>query len=352
MTRFTLLLLIGCGCRPSVVFDTPIPMDSTFDRELATGDELARYEAAAAYSEAHRGRALMILRGDEVVFETGQNGFALEDPHHLFSGTKSFSCALFETAREDGQLDADERVRDTLTELPEQADPLTVDHLLHLSSGMKQDFLGLTRDGIRENQRIEDKYARALERPWKTDPGEVFDYGSAHFDVFGELVTRKLGVDPLDQLQDRVFDPIGMRTAGWIRDPAGNPALAYGAFTTVNEWAKYGVLVRDDGEFQGQQVFQPGSLSACMEGSEANPAYGRTFWLNQDVEDDVALVAADRLEPDGPILYNDGPPDLVAAAGHNDQRLYILPSLDLVIVRLADGGRGYTDAGLLSLILE
>jgi hypothetical protein len=46
-------------------------------------------------------------------------------------------------------------------------------------------------------------------------------------------------------------------------------------------------------------------------------------------DDDVELVAERALEDDGPIIWNDGPDDLVAAAGHDDQRLYVIPSEDL-----------------------
>lgn len=344
------LAAVGCGCRERMAFTDPIPVDDTFARNLATGDTLARYEEAAAYSEAHRGWALMILEGDEVVFETGQNGHGLDEPHHLFSGTKSFTCALFVAAEADGLLTADERVRDTIPELPDAADALTTDHLLHLTSGMRQP-LALTLDAGLVDQRIEDKYAYAIEQPWKTAPGEVFDYGPSHFNVFGELVTRKLDGDPLAYLEERVLDPIGLKTAGWARDPAGNPQLSQGAWTTVNEWAKYGVLARDDGEFLGQRVLPEGGLHSCFVGSDANPAYGRTWWLNEDVDDDVELVSESRLEEDGRIIWNEGPADLVAAAGHDDQRLYVIPSEDLVIVRLGDGGRGFVDAELLSRIL-
>lgn len=347
----SLLLFLTVGCAQQAVFDTPIAPDDTFERVPATGALLERYEAAAAYSEAHDGRALLILKGDEVVFETGQNGHTLDEPHHLFSGTKSFSCGLFAAAVEDGHMAAEERVRPTLPELPDAADDLTVDHLLHLTSGMHQAF-HLTRDALRAEQRVDDKYAATLDVRWKTPPGETFEYGTSHFNVFGAFAGRKTGEDPLDYLRRRVLDPIGFRDAGWIRDPAGNPMFSFGAWTTVNEWAKYGALVRDDGVFLGERVLPEGALHGCFEGSPANGAYGRTFWLNRDPGDDVDLIAPRRLEPDGPLLWNDGPTDLVAAAGHDDQRLYIVPSQDLVVVRLAEGSWTFKDRELLRLILD
>lgn len=336
-----LLLLLACAAK--IDFDQPLPVDDTFARVPAEGALLERIQRAADYSAAHNGRAFMVLIGDEVVFEQGQNGHGLDEPHHLFSGTKSFTCALFETLRQQDGLTAEEDVGLGLTK------PVTVDQALHLTSGQRQAPFKLGWDLMREDPRY-DIYAETLKQPFDTEPGEVFAYGSTHFNLFGALVTERYG-DPVELLQQRVFDPIGLRTAGWLRDASGNPALSLGAWTTANEWAKFGVLMRDDGRFLGRQVLQPG-LHDCFQGSTANPGYGRTFWLNREVGDDVALIARSRLEDSGPILSNDGPADLVAAAGHDDQRLYIVPSLDLVIVRLSDGHRKFEDHALLAPFFE
>ncbi len=347
---WTLLLLSACAAKVS--FDSPLPPDGGLPYEPATGDELARYEAAAAYSEAHRGRAFVVVKGDAIVYQSGQNGHALDAPHHLFSGTKTFSCLLMAAADADGHLQPDDRVRKVLPELPKEARRLTVDQLLHLTSGVSHDFLRLSVDGMRARPRVDDKAAIALSQPWRHDPGERFAYGATHFFLFGEVIERSVGLDPVDYLQQRVFEPIGFRTAGWIRDPSGTPALSYGAFTTAAEWAEIGVLLRDDGMFRGQRVLPEGLFAGCAQGSEANPAYGRAAWLNRDVDrDTVDLVAVRRLEPTGPIVSNDAPSDLLVAAGHDDQRLYVIPSLDLVIARLGDGGWSFTDRELLAPFL-
>lgn len=345
------LPMVLLACADPVHFDAPIPVDGTFARTPATGEELDRYQEAAAYSERHDGRALLVLKGDTVVFETGQNGHPLEAPHHLFSGTKSFTCALFAVLEADGVLSADERVRDTLPELPDAAAELTVDQLLHLTSGATQDFRALTWDGLRGHRRVEDTYAHAVGLPFDAVPGERFRYGATDFNLFGELVTRKTGRSPRAILEERVFAPLGLETAGWLEDPMGNPALAHGVWTTAAEWATYGALVRDDGVFLGERILPEGALHDCLVGSDANPGYGRTFWLNADVPDGVEKVAQRRLEPDGPQIWNEGPADLVAAAGHDDQRLYIVPSEDLVVVRLGEGGWGFRDRELLARLL-
>lgn len=346
-----LVATLGLGCQARQSFETAIPIDDTFPRQPVTGALQERYEAAARWSEARDGLALVILRGDAVIFESYARRYDPSTPIHIFSGTKSFSCALALLLEADGALDLNEDVQDTLPELAAGAG-VTPDTLLHFTSGVAQDNRALTRDGLLEEQSIEDKYAYAVVLPSESAPGEVFVYGSSHQAVLGALITTKIGQSPLEYLEARLFTPMGMRFGGWNHDPAGNPMLAYGAWTTANEWLKYGVLLRDGGLWQGQALLPEGGVDRCTTGSAANPAYGMTLWLNEDVADDVDLSAFASLAEDGRILDPDGPADLFAAAGYKDNRLFVVPSEELVIVRLGDGSRRFSDPTLLGMILR
>ena len=172
--------------------------------------------------------------------------------------------------------------------------------------------------------------------------------------AFGALMKRKLGEDPVAYLERRVLRPIGFRTSWWTIDPAGNSMLPYGAWTTALEWAKYGVLVRDGGVWRGTRVLPADGVSACLHGSRVMPAYGLTFWLNAPVGPQVNAHAIPALRGGGPrgFLYQDGPPDLFAAAGARDNRMYVVPSRGLVIVRLGTGNRQWRDAEFLSRALD
>jgi CubicO group peptidase (beta-lactamase class C family) len=356
MDRMWLAVVLLTGCSDKIWYDTPLPVDDTFPRVEATGAALERYRSAAAYSVEHAGLALLVLEGTDVVFEQYDHGHAGQTPHHLYSGTKSFTCALAQALVADGLLDLDERVVDTLPEFSDgdRKDRVTVRQLLSFTSGIDQPWFKLSADGMRVDQKVEDKYAFAVGVSAKHEPGEVWQYGSAHQPVFGELATRKLGGDPLAYLEQRVFDPIGMRFSGWIRDPSGNPALPYGAFTTADEWAKFGVLARDDGAWQGEQVLPPGAFSECWQGSDANPGYGLTWWLNRSVPADTPLQGFGSLEDYAqgePLILAGGPSDLVVAAGYDDQRLYVIPSEDLVVVRLGTGDRKWSDGEFIGRVL-
>jgi CubicO group peptidase (beta-lactamase class C family) len=333
-------LLALAACAERQTFPDPIPVDDTFPRAAPAPDALARFEAADAYSTSRRGRAMLVLQGDTVVFEAGENGHSLDEPGPLYSGTKSFACAAALAARDDGLLDLDAPAADTLTEWRGDADKeaIRVSDLLHFTSGLKDDFWKLTYDGLIVDQKVDDKYAVAVAEPTTFEPGSAFRYNGTDLLVFGEVLTRVTREDPLSYLQAKVLDPIGFRTSGWSHDPSGNPMMAYGAWTTVNEWAKFGRLVRDDPRY-----------ADCRHGSDPMPAYGLNFWLNAELTaDQAALVPT---HPSAGRLIPEAPDDLFMAAGARDQRLYVIPSLDLVIVRLGDGGMRWDDRAFVARVL-
>lgn len=342
-------------------FDQPVPDPAPFAMAEPSKDEVARFEAADAYAEQAGGFALLVLRGDEIVFESYHNGYKQDSPHHLYSGTKSFACALAAAAIADGILRLDEPVADTLPAF--RADPrkarITVEQLLDFSSGLETSFRDLTLDGLLkpERQRVRDKYARSLELGLTSDPGARFVYGSSHLMVFGALMKAKLNSSPLAFLKRRVLDRIGFQYAGWAHDASGNPALPYGVWTTARQWARFGVLLRDDGRFEGNVILPPGLLSRCRRPSPAMAGYGLTLWLNapMDPNTDISGVPKRLMRMRGSerqLLDPGGPEDLFAAAGFDGQRLYVLPSANLVVVRLGTEDRTFRDCDFLGRLLR
>ncbi len=339
----TAMFTVACGGPKLDYADQILARDQAFGEAEPGAEALARYQAAADYAGDFGALNLLIIEGNDVAYEWTAEGYDANAPHHLFSGTKSFSCAVAALLEQDGTLDLDAPVSGTIPELA-SGDDVTARHLLHFTSGIEQRFFDLSTDGMLENQRIDDKYAYSvgLEGQWAS--GSRFQYGSSHQMVFGELVKRLDEGNALTILDERVFGPIGLAYGGWHHDPAGNPMLPYGAWTTAWEWAKYGVLMRDDGLWKGERVLPEGVREACSTGSEANPAYGLTWWLNGPLGDDADLGGIQSLATDGtPILHPTDYPDAFVAAGHDHQRLWVVPSLDLVAVLISDGTPGFDD---------
>ncbi|MBN1287968.1 MAG: serine hydrolase [Anaerolineae bacterium] len=320
---------------------------------LPAQEDAPDYTLAADYSRAHNGLVLYILKDDVVAYEEYLYDYGPHVARALYSGTKSFACAIAVAAVEDGLLDLDELVSNTLPEFKDDPNKakITVRHLLNLTSGLDpgSEVLWATAEV--------DKYRLAMTMEAVAAPGERFDYGPSHLFVFGEVMRRKLaplGENPLDYLYRRVFDPIGLEVTAWMRDIAGNPYLPAGAFLSAPEWAKYGTLLKNGGRWEGRSILPAAGLRECYHGSTANPAYGLTFWLNNPVP--RTIITGEVMEmvfPNGRTqLYAAGPPDLIAAVGAYNQRMYIIPSHGLVVVRFGWDDPTWEDAEFLARLLH
>ena len=318
------------------------------------------YDRAAAYNAEKNGVSLVILKDGVLVHESYPNQGRADKSWELASATKSFSGVIAAAAVQDGLLTLDEKVADTLPEWRGDARAdITLRQLLTLTSGIDA--------GIAVKDRGM-SYADAITRPALAKPGETFAYGPAAFQVFGEVMRRKLQAaypgryrDPVDYLQARVLTPLGIAPVSWRRD-GGYARLPNGARFTARDLATFGEFVRRDGLHDGIALVDPATLSAIREGTEANPGYGLTWWLNRPIP--PALANGDGPQANATDLYTnplaaDLPDDLIMAAGAGKQRLYILPAEGLVIVRqepltlrsLRSGGSGFSDVEFLRLVL-
>lgn len=285
------------------------------------------YEAAASYLDSVNGHAMLVYEDGRLVFERYMNGHTAEKPHLLASGTKSFSGFMAVAAQEEGLLTLDEKLCETITEWKEDAqkNTITIRQLLSLSSGIAGG------DNMRPPS-----YKQAITLAEVTGaPGTRFQYGPVPYQIFGEVMRRKLvksgkAKDPLDYLQQRLFTPLGMKYELWREDVDKMPHLPSGAFFTAREWAKFGLLILNNGSWEGKQIVKPESLAECFKPAPANRSYGMTFW---------------KAKPGDPI------PDLVMAAGKGKQKLFMIPSKKLLIVQFADAERSYREEKFLSLAL-
>ena len=288
------------------------------------------FDRAAAYSESSNGISLLVMLDGRVAFERYSARTGPGFPMELASATKSFCGILACIAVAEGLCTLDEKISGTITEW--RSDPrkreITLRQLLTLSSGLKT---GNERGNV-------PTFAQAIAAPMVYAPGERFSYGAVPFQVFGEFLKRKLGGrDPVAYLDEKVFQPIGLRYSRWTRGTDGNPHLSSGAALTARNWAKFGELVRLGGTWQGRVLITERLLSACFEGTAANPAYGLTWWLNRDTSEELRK-SIPQLENGTDFMYDESyiPHDLVFAAGSGKQRLYLIPSLGMVIVRQGD----------------
>ena len=310
--------------------------------------------AAAKYSDARHGTSLLVTQNGRTVFEHYANGGGVEGGWPIFSGTKSFWGIAALVAAGEGLFKLDDRVADTITEW--KSDPrksqITIRQLLNLTSGL-EGASRLHRDSIA------DRNAMALSVPVVAAPGSAFIYGPSHLQVFGELLRRKLaGRSTFGYLQEHVLSPLGIYGTEYKQDARGNPLLATGFHLSARQWARLGDLVLGHGAFGGRQIVSSDLLQQAFKGSGANPSYGLTFWLNRpsgfmtrEADTEKLLdLPWQRASWRGICISKTAPADMVVGLGSHYQRLFIIPSLSTVIVRLSSADARFSDAEFLRLV--
>ena len=304
--------------------------------------EAERYKMAAQYSADNNGKAVLVMKGDKLVFEEYQNGHSAETAWFLASGTKSFAGVMLAAAIEDKLFKSfDEKVSETITEwkTDKQKADITLRQLLSLTSGIDAGQIG----------RVPTYEESVMDFGIETTTGTKFEYGPVPFQIFGEVMRRKLLTRQetvSNYLRRRILEPIGLKVAFWRNGRDGNPLLPQGASLAAREWIKFGLFLKNGGKFSGKQIVAKKLLDELVVGTKANPAYGITFWLNRDGFDPRGQTQLMRIERvDGEEIR-----DLYMAAGAGNQRLYIIPSKDLVIVRYGNFG-SYDDREFLGRMM-
>ncbi len=277
------------------------------------------FTAAAAYAAERRGVSMLVMQRGEVIFEDYPNEGGAARGWELASGAKSFTGIMAAAAVQDDLLSWDEPAAETLPEWrSDERRRITIRHLLSLTSGIGGGPIARPPT-----------YADAIAQHAEAPPGERFAYGPTPFQIFGEIIRRKTNGDPLDYLTRRILAPLDIEPTHWRRGGDGMPHMPSGAGLTARDWARFGWFVLQSGEGRVDRD----ALAQCFIGSRANPGYGLSFWLLRD-----GLVRPGRnagIEIDTAMSERFG--GISMAAGAGNQRLYLIPALDLVIARQASG---------------
>ncbi len=317
---------------------------------LRAGDlDPAAVRKAAEYSTKHRGTSFLVIQNGKTLREEYPGKANAETPQRIYSGTKAFWNLAALAAAEDSILDLDEKVAKTIASWRKDSrkSRITIRQLLDFSCGLAPGF------GLQVND-YGDRDKAALKLPVVAEPGEAFIYGPSALQVFHQVLKEKLKKkSPTEYLERRVLKKMRLGPQRYLDDRAGNPLLAAGFVLSARQWAKMGEIVLA----KGKPVLKPESLAQCWRGSATNRAFSFGWWNNQAAPGGREFNFEEMLHPKwsqqtwrDACLCRDAPPDLVACIGSGYQRLYVIPSLDLVVVRQGAGG-GFSDARFLRLLL-
>ena len=316
-----------------------------------------QFDAAATYAIGEGARAVIAIRDGQVVLERYGNGGSAGRGETLASGTKSFTCPLAAAAEDDGLLNIEDLVGNVLppwapggsapqNEVKRQIRGID---LLSVTSGLN--ISGAAGGALNDV----DSYAQVINATSRAAPNTATIYNPNNaqgFSLYFELRTGATlrsdgsvagGRDGIDYLQSRVFDRIGIRPTEWSRDIKGKPNFGGGASMTALDWARFGQFMEQFGTWNGQQIVSAQRLRRCVEyRSAAFQGYGLGWWLNRPVGQSY-FPARDVLPWNSEVLDRwvaggklapSAPDDMFVAFGAGQRKLYVVPSQNLVLVRI------------------
>ena len=281
--------------------------------------------------------AVLVIRHAKLVFEhyfnnpdeaagrpVGKVAYDAETKHDLRSVSKSVTALVLGIEIGKGKIgNVDQPVLPMFPEYADlrspEKDKITLGDLLTMSQGLAWNenlpYSDPANSEIRMNT-AQDPVRYALAQPTETPAGTNYNYSGASATIIAALL-HKLTGKRLDVLaQEDLFTPLGITDVEWRRFASDEPHAASGLRMRPRDLAKIGQLVLDHGEWPGQQVVPADWIAAAttprINGSQLY-FYGYQFWLGRS-------------------LINMREVDWIAGVGYGGQRLFIIPSLDTVVL--------------------
>lgn len=288
-----------------------------------------------------RTNALLIVKSGAIVFERYARGFERHHRTPSFSAGKSMISAITGVAVEESLVSVDDSICDHLPSLPEESCAVRLRHLLESASGFDwtetYEGRGVAASSVLAmlyGEGYDDMAAFVARHPLRAEPGTSYAYSSGDPALLMATVQRRLEsrYGP-EAAWAALFDRIGMHSVAFEGD--GARQLTAVAYATPRDYARFGYLYLNDGCWSGTRVLPEGwvTLSTSVPDVVRAPHYiegdqavrGWLWWLNRPVP-----------EQDIPQPMPDVPDDAYCAQGSYGQRLCVIPSRDVIVVRTGD----------------
>lgn len=206
---------------------------------------------------------------------------------------------------------------------------ITIDNLMHMNSGLKwnEDYGNISNVNVMLHEAI-DMGAFAAGKPLAAHPDSLWLYSSGTTNIVTSLIRKCIGNDAEYYAFPRreLFNPIGMRSAVFEVDASGTFAGSSYIYASMRDYVRFGLLYLNKGKWLGNQLLPEGWTDyAAKPANGSGGKYGAFFWLNKSGE------------------FAGVPKDLYMCKGHDGQFIFIVPSLQLVVVRTGFSKKGDFD---------
>ncbi|TPQ34725.1 serine hydrolase domain-containing protein [Cupriavidus pinatubonensis] len=279
-------------------------------------------------------RSLLVIKDGKLVFERYGDGLSRDYNHELYSVTKFISALLVGTLVGDGKLSAEDTPAQRLAAARPELAPALADkkaiqlrHLMSMSSGLSYKLVEGT-DTLYYG--VPDRLKVAASASVRVAPGKEFDYIDVNPVLVGATVSQVTGLPEQQYAEQRLFKPLGMQHYRWDgADGKGAVSGGWGLRLRSIDMARLGMLMLNQGRWNGQQVVPASWVARMTTPSGPAPDYGFYCWINNIVKSEREF----------------------SAMGYKGQFITVLPKQNAVVVMnsIMSTQGGLRDAAYLDL---
>lgn len=266
-----------------------------------------------------RTRSVVVLYKDKLIAEKYAPGFTATSKILGWSMTKSLTATYFGILQKQGKIDIMKPAPIAEWKNDERS-KITINDLLHMNSGLEwEESYTKISDATKMLFVAQDMTKPQIDKPLVGKPNNSWNYSSGTTNLLSGILRKqfKTHQEYLDFWYSSLFDKIGMNSALVEVDMAGNFVGSSYGWATTRDWAKFGLLYLNKGNWNGEQIFDPSwakYVATPTNGSKGK--YGGQFWLNAGGK------------------FPNVPKDMFYCSGFQGQMVFIIPSMDLVVVRM------------------
>lgn len=268
------------------------------------------------YLETKHSKSFMILQNGRIVMENYFSGHTSTTPWYWASAGKTLTSTMTGIAEQEGFININNKVSTYIgtgwTSAPLAKENLiTCRNLLTMTSGL-DDSLG---DNVSQTN-----------LQYKADAGTRWAYHNVYVKL-QDVVAAATGQSWSQYFNTKLRDKIGM-TGNWIQ--SGDNSVYW---STTRSMARFGLMALNNGNWNGTQIINSNYFQSATNTSQSiNLAYGYLWWLNGKTSYHMPQT---QFQFNGKLIPS-APDDMFCALGKNDQKIYVVPSKKLVIIRMGD----------------
>lgn len=344
--RFEALLAAFASGAATTTYDTlgPVRGAALAQQGMAIavpGLDRQAADAAAKYAGDNNSKALIVYQGGEILHESYFGG---ADKDTLIVGkslAKPLGAVAVGRAIQAGKIDGlDQPVADFITEWQgTDKDKILVRHLLDMRTGLLPQGQAPDRENILNRAYLHPRHDELIihDYPLTDEPGARYEYSNANAELVAPLIERATGVQYEDWIADEVLTPLG--AAGgevWMNRPGGTAHAGCCMLLPARSWLKVAEAVMLDGVINGEAFLPDGYVTQMLTPTAQNSHSGMGVYIGQPYVEYRGFM-----NPEAPFgrSYHSEPyvdQDLVLFDGNSNQVVYIIPSKQLIVLRVGD----------------